>query len=162
MKTITGIVEAVSQKEKTYGVKVKAKEMDEGIWINGFGVIPGGIEQGTVVTVEYEDKKGHQGIFHNIKKIDIIEVAGNAKQAALPEDKGKPTAAPAKEQPAPKEIPEGIQTAITNVFKIKMDCAAVIASVMQGNVDSPQKSDMYFRNIGRLFKWIIAPPEEMP
>ncbi|RLF46598.1 MAG: hypothetical protein DRN17_00110 [Thermoplasmata archaeon] len=156
---ITGIVEAISQKEEKYGIKVKAKDMPEGIWLNGFGAIPEGIEEGVIVTAKYEDKQGRSGVFHNIKEI-ALKSDTEATQEQLDTEQpasGKKTAGTKKT--AEKTLPDDIQHAILNVMKIKMDCAAIMASAMQGNIDSPQKSDIYFRNVGRLFKWITGSDE---
>jgi len=161
MNMITGIVEAISQKEKKYGVKVKAKDMAEGIWLNGFGAIPEGIEEGVVVTAKYEDKQGRSGIFHNIKEIALkSDVEGTQEQLDTQTPPSDKTPAEATKT-AEKTLPEELQNAILNIMKIKMDCAAVVASAMQGNIDSTQKSDIYFRNVERLFKWITG-SDEMP
>jgi len=156
---VEGIVIAVSQKEKKYGVKVKEAGKEEGEWYNGWGTCP--VVEGDIVTIEYEDREGEKGVFHNIKEIalksdtETVQALIDA-QAQTPASDKKPAGT---KETAEKTLSEDIQHAILNVMKIKMDCAAIVASAMQGNIDSPQKSDIYFRNVGRLFKWITGSDE---
>jgi len=75
IKAIKGIVVATTEQElekgKRYGIKLKAKEMEEPIWFNGFGALPE-IEEGDVVIIKYTEKKGENEIFRNIKDIKKI------------------------------------------------------------------------------------------
>jgi len=154
---IEGIVIAVSQKEKKYGVKVKEAGKEEGEWYNGWGTCP--VVEGDIVTIEYEDREGEKGVFHNIKEIALksdAEATQEQLDAQTPASDKKPAETT---KTAEKTLPDDIQHAILNVMKIKMDCAAIIASAMQGNIDSPQKSDIYFRNVHRLFRWITGSDE---
>jgi len=159
MKT-EGIVLTVSQKEKKYGVKVKEAGKEEGEWYNGWGTCP--VVEGDIVTIEYEDREGEKGVFHNIKEI-ALKSGEEATQWHMEQLDTQTSASDKKpagtEKTAEKTLPDDIQHAILNVMKIKMDCAAIAASAMQGNIDSPQKSDIYFRNVGRLFKWITGSDE---
>ena len=73
---LKGIIKAVSQKEKNYGVNVNDT------WLNDFGTCP--VKKGNNVLIEYEIS----GNFKNIKKISVVagEVGGDVIK---PEEFGK-------------------------------------------------------------------------
>ena len=60
MKTITGVIKAISQKEETYGVMLHPKD-----WYNAFGECP--VKKGETVTIEYTV----DGSWKNIQDISI-------------------------------------------------------------------------------------------
>lgn len=66
MKSIKGMVGAVSQKDKGYSVKIGEE------WFSGFGKCP--YSKGQDITLNYEDKEGNGRIFHNIKNTETDDI----------------------------------------------------------------------------------------
>jgi len=62
---ITGTVQAVSQKEKTFGIRIKDQ------WYNGFGQTK--INKGDIYEIEFTTKEVDGRIFRNITKANRIE-----------------------------------------------------------------------------------------
>ncbi len=67
MKKIKGVVEAVSQKDDRYGVKLR----ETGEWYNGFGNCS--CERGDEVTIDFEEIQKNGMTFRNVKEIKKSE-----------------------------------------------------------------------------------------
>lgn len=150
MKNLVGIVEIISRKEKGYGLKVKPKD-EEAVWVNGWGSVPEDVEEGVVVNVDYEIKTKDGNSFKNIKRINIVKEGENNAQAKLPEEKKTEK----KTEEKPEAPPQSKKEIISNIIRLRLDCANIISRVMQGQVNSTQKADEYIRNVERLFKYLL-------
>lgn len=73
VSTAIGKVIAVSQKEKTYGVK-----MGNGLWYNGFGQAPA--NKGDNVSFEYTETTKNGKTFRNITKFTQARITSRERQ----------------------------------------------------------------------------------
>ncbi|MDD3493070.1 MAG: hypothetical protein PHZ19_06225 [Candidatus Thermoplasmatota archaeon] len=83
---LVGVVTAVSEGKTAknspkFGLKVKPKDGDE-VWINGFGSLPDGVEEGVVVAVEFTTtmSKDGQKVFRNFSGVTFPQEAESPQQ----------------------------------------------------------------------------------
>lgn len=156
----------VSGKQK-FGLKIKPIDDEDApeFWINGFGKIPEGFEEGKIAFIKYTKSKDWKWL--NFVEGRIIESsekagkgpekAGKAVQDKLPEPQDEPQMPPVKKMPDGKiEIPEDVTQKILNIIEVRTRAASIAATLFHGAATKSKKDfDEYGRTVKRIETYIM-------
>jgi len=135
----------VSGKQK-FGLKIKPIDDEDApeFWINGFGKIPEGFEEGKIAFIKYTKSK--DGKWLNFVEGKIISAKPEkVVQDTLPEPKdGK------------IEIPDDVTQKILNIIEVRTRAASIAATLFRGAAPkSKQDFDEYGRTVKRIETYIM-------